>query len=107
MTGIDITSALTDRYQTTIPEAVRRTLGLQKRDRLQYRVENGQVIISRAAEEQDPTLAPFLALLEKDIQAHPEQLQPLELDLHSRLKTLTSSVEFDLEAPLDPNDEPT
>lgn len=105
MTNIDITSALTDRYQTTIPEAVRHALGLQKRDRLQYRVENGQVVISRADEGKDPALAPFLTLLENDIQAHPAHLQALNSDLHSRLKELTADVEIDLDAPLDPDDE--
>ncbi|MFC3862570.1 type II toxin-antitoxin system PrlF family antitoxin [Deinococcus antarcticus] len=105
MTSLDITSTLTDRYQTTIPEAVRHALGLQKRDRLQYRVENGQVIISRADEEKDPALAPFLALLENDIQDHPEHLQALDRDLHTRLKELTADIEIDLNAPLDPDDE--
>lgn len=105
MTSLDITSTLTDRYETTIPEAVRHALGLQKRDRLQYRIENGQVMISRATEGKDPALAPFLTLLEQDIQAQPEQLQTLDDGLHTHLKGLTAEVEIDLAAPLLPEDE--
>lgn len=105
MTNLDITSTLTDRYQTTIPEAVRRVLGLNKRDRLQYRVENGQVVLSRVGEESDPALAPFLTLLQNDIQAHPAHLRSLDDGLRTQLNALTEQVEFDLDAPLDPDDE--
>lgn len=101
MTQLDITSTLTDRYQTTIPEAVRRTLGLQKRDQLQYRLEDGQVVITRAEEGRDPALAPFLALLQEDIQTHPEQMRALDGHLQTTLEALTADVEFDLDAPLE------
>jgi antitoxin PrlF len=38
-------STLTDRYQTTIPDPVRKALHLNKRDKIHYTIQpNGQVI---------------------------------------------------------------
>lgn len=58
---IEADSALTNRYQTTVPESVRRVLKLGKRDRLHCVVcDNGEVVLSRAVavdEVQDPALA--------------------------------------------------
>lgn len=43
-------STLTDRYQTTVPDIVRRALGLGKRDKLHYTIRaSGEVVSSRAA----------------------------------------------------------
>jgi antitoxin PrlF len=45
----EIESTLTDRYQTTVPESVRRTLRLDKRDRIDYSIRsNGEVVLTRA-----------------------------------------------------------
>ena len=33
---LKLESTLTDRYQTTVPDVVRRTLGLEKRDKICY-----------------------------------------------------------------------
>ena len=53
-------STLTDRYQTTVPEPIRKALGLNKRDKIRYTIEpDGRVIISRA-DESDPILEKFL-----------------------------------------------
>ena len=43
-----ITSKLTAKAQTTVPQAVRVALGLQAGDEIAYRIEGGQVILSRA-----------------------------------------------------------
>lgn len=101
-----IVSTLTDRYQTTIPEAVRTQLGLSKRDQLNYTIdETGTVTLRRAhTDEHDPALRPFLVLLERDIATHPERLESLE-GMQSDLLALTEGVTFDLNAPLDPDDE--
>ncbi|MEY2976080.1 MAG: HtaR suppressor protein, partial [Cyanobacteriota bacterium] len=41
-------STLTDRYQTTIPDPVRKALGLNKRDKICYTIQpDGKVWISR------------------------------------------------------------
>lgn len=101
-----IISTLTDRYQTTIPEAVRTQLGLSKRDQLNYTIdETGSVTLRRAdTDEHDPALRPFLAFLERDIAAHPQRLESLE-GMRTDLLALTEGVTFDLNAPLDPDDE--
>jgi antitoxin PrlF len=104
-----VESTLTDRYQTTVPQPVRRALGLRKRDRIRYAVRaNGEVLLQRVSTEpaeEDPALAPFLALLEQDIAGHPERLQPISTDLVHRLKDLVGAIEVDLDAPL-PDEEP-
>ena len=71
----------TERYQATVPQPVRQALGLRKRDPIRYTVRaNGEVVLQRVNAEpadDDPALAPFLALLEQDIASHPERLQPV------------------------------
>nr|WP_279184679.1 type II toxin-antitoxin system PrlF family antitoxin [Acetobacter syzygii] len=59
--GNMIRSRLTSKSQTTIPQAVRATLGLQPGDEIGYIVENGQVILTRvlATAEQDDPFATF------------------------------------------------
>ncbi len=100
---IEAESTLTDRYQTTIPEPVRRALGLGKRDALIYTVlDDGSVRISRANE--DPTLAPFLVLLAEDIALHPEHLQVVPDSLLQRIDDLVGGMDVDLDAPLDEDD---
>lgn len=99
----EVESALTDRYQTTVPQPVRRALGLRKRDRIRYAFRaNGEVVLQRACPEpadDDPALAPFLLLLEQDIAAHPERLQPISADLAGRLQELVGGVAVDLDGP--------
>lgn len=96
-------STLTDRYQTTVPEPVRRALGLGKRDTLIYTVLNdGSVRISRANE--DPALAPFLTLLAEDIASHPEHLQVIPDNLVRRIDDLVGDTNIDLDTPLDEDD---
>jgi antitoxin PrlF len=100
-------STLTDRYQTTIPEAVRKSLGLSKRDRLCYTIESdGRVAISRAEpEESDPVLENFLTFLERDIERNPHQIVAVGADLVASARALVQDVEVDLDAPLADEDE--
>jgi antitoxin PrlF len=52
-----ITSRLTSKAQTTIPQAVRKALGLRPGDALAYTVENGRAVLTRhvpATETDDP-----------------------------------------------------
>ena len=52
-----ITSTLTSKAQTTIPQPVRAALGLRAGDALAYVIENGRAILTRAeapATEDDP-----------------------------------------------------
>ena len=57
---LDVESTLTDRYQTTVPETVRRALRLGKRDKIHYIIRpSGEVVLTRAeaTDGDDPVLA--------------------------------------------------
>jgi antitoxin PrlF len=105
---LEVQSSLTDRYQTTVPEMVRRSLGLGKRDKLHYAIRaNGEVVLSRAesSEADDPVLGQFLGFLSRDMATHPERLQALDASLVQRLQSLTKGMEVDFDAPLSADDE--
>jgi antitoxin PrlF len=99
-------STLTDRYQTTVPDPVRKVLGLNKRDRICYTIgADGQVTISRAEDENnDPLLGQFLNFLARDIQNNPQHLQQVSSDLVYRIQSLVANVDLDLDAPLTDED---
>jgi antitoxin PrlF len=107
--GLDLKSesTLTDRYQTTIPDTVRKVLGLSKRDKICYTIEsNGVVVISRAdVPADDPVLGRFLSFLAQDMINNPQQIQPISSNLVDRMKSLLTNVEIDLDAPLADEDE--
>ncbi|HAO13333.1 MAG TPA: regulator [Planktothrix sp. UBA8407] len=100
-------STLTDRYQTTIPDPVRKALGLNKRDKIRYTIgSDGQVVISRAdPTENDPILGQFLNFIAQDIQNNPQHIKALSSDLVSRVQSLVSDVDLDLDTPLLDEDE--
>lgn len=105
---IEAESTLTDRYQTTVPETVRRALRLGKRDKIHYTIRpGGEVVLTRveAPEADDPVLGQFLAFLARDMASHPERLQAIDASLVQRLQSLTAGVEVDLDAPLSADDE--
>ncbi len=105
---LKVESTLTDRYQTTVPDAVRRALQLDKRDRLRYTVKaNGVVQLSKldASEDEDPAIGAFLDFLAHDIAAHPERLAALPPALAKRMKKLTTGVKFNLTEALSPDAE--
>jgi len=56
-----ITSRLTSKAQTTIPQPVRAALGLRAGDDVGYVIEQGRVVLTRipAASEQDDPFATF------------------------------------------------
>jgi antitoxin PrlF len=102
-TTLEVESTLTDRYQTTVPETVRRALRLGKRDKLHYSIQpGGQVVLSRvdASAGDDPVLGEFLGFLARDVAAHPERLQAVDAGLVSRLQSLVGGVAVDLDAAL-------
>ena len=93
-TTLEVQSTLTDRYQTTVPETVRRALKLGKRDKIQYAIRpGGEVVLTRAnaSDEDDPALGPFLALLAADIARHPAQLRALDADFAERLSSASET----------------
>ncbi len=105
---LELESTLTDRYQTTVPETVRRVLNLSKRDKIHYTIHpDGEVVLTRAdpVEAEDPLLGQFLNFLASDIASHPERLQTLDIGLVNRVKSLVAGVEVDLDAPLSSDEE--
>ncbi|MGN6229751.1 MAG: type II toxin-antitoxin system PrlF family antitoxin [Trinickia sp.] len=105
---VEAESSLTDRYQTTVPEIVRRFLKLGKRDKIHYRIKStGEVVMERAPadEEDDPAFEPFLAFLARDIERHPETLRSFTPEFVQRVQALVAHVDIDLDAALSPDDE--
>lgn len=105
---LEVESTLTDRYQTTVPETVRRALQLGKRDKIHYTIRpGGEVVLTRAesTEEDDPVLGAFLGFLSRDIASHPERLQAIDASFVQHLQSLTGGIEVDLDAPLSADDE--
>jgi len=62
-----ITSKLTSKAQTTIPQPVRMALGLGPGDELVYRIDDGQVVLTKA--EALPRDDPFKTFEEWDSEA--------------------------------------
>jgi antitoxin PrlF len=103
---LEVNSTLTDRYQTTVPETVRRALKLSKRDKIHYSIlPDGVVLLTRAAEIEDPILGQFLGFLAHDIASHPERLQAIDTGLAHRIQSLVGGTDVDIESPLSADDE--
>lgn len=105
---LEVESTLNDRYQTTVPETVRRALKLGKRDKIYYTIRpSGEVVLTRveASGGDDPVLGQFLGFLAADITRHPERLQAVDAGLVQRLKSLVGDVDVDLNAALSEDDE--
>lgn len=105
---LEVESTLTDRYQTTVPETVRRALQLSKRDKIHYTIRaGGEVVLTRAdvSDGDDPVLSQFLGFLARDIANHPEHLQAVNASLVQQLQHLSQGIEIDLNAPLSADDE--
>ena len=105
---LEVESTLTDRYQTTVPETVRRALRLGKRDKIHYSIRpSGEVVLTRAeaSEGDDPVLGQFLGFLAGDIASHPERLRAVDAGLVQRLQSLVGGIEVDLVAALSADDE--
>jgi antitoxin PrlF len=100
-------SSLTNRYQTTIPEMVRKALNLKKRDKIRYTLQSdGSVIISRIdQDENDPVLTQFLTFIANDVSQNPKNVSSLSTELVDRISPLVSDVEIDLNSPLSDEDD--
>lgn len=100
-------STLTDRYQTTIPDIVRKTLGLSKKDKIAYVINSdGTVTISRSEVfEEDPVLSKFLDFLAQDMEKNSQQIQSITTQTLERVQSLVADLDIDLDAPLSDEDE--
>ena len=71
--ALEAESTLTDRYQTTVPETVRRALRLGKGDKIHYSIRpGGEVVMTRASADaaDDPLIGQFLGFLARDLAEH-------------------------------------
>ena len=100
-------STLTDRYQTTVPDIVRKTLGLNKRDKIAYVINtDGTVTLSRRETSgEDPVLDKFLDFIAQDMEQNPQHIQPVTKETLDRVQSLVKDVEIDLNTPLSDEDE--
>ncbi|EIZ86604.1 MULTISPECIES: type II toxin-antitoxin system PrlF family antitoxin [Methylobacterium] len=101
---LEIPATVTARGQTTVPAAIRRMLGLNKAGPIVFRrLADGTITVAKADDpraEDDPALGPFLTLLERDIEARPQAIQPISQDLYRRATSLVDGVEVDLNSAL-------
>ena len=105
---LEAESTLTERYQTTVPETVRRALRLGKRDRIRFTIRpDGDVVLTRALvpTSEDPVTGIFLNFLANDMAAHPERLAAINLGLVQRIQSLVGNVDVDLGTALTAEDE--
>ena len=98
-------SKVTQRSQTTLPSGVRQALGLNPgEDSIAWEIR-GDIAVARRAPveegEEDPALAPFLELLERDITDQPERLRGMPQSLYERLLAVTEGVAVDLEGAIE------
>ena len=105
---LEAESTLTDRYQTTVPETVRRALRLGKRDKIHFTIRpDGDVVLTRATKttSEDPVMGHFLNFLAHDIATHPERLAAIDAGLAQRIQFLVGDLKVDLHAALSAEDE--
>jgi len=101
MPAIEEVCTITAKGQTTVPRAVRQALGVGYGGRIAFRVQDGVVSVHAVDEAgTDPALAPFLALLERDLAARPHVLVPLSSELADRMIAATEGVEGDPDGPI-------
>lgn len=103
---LEAEASLTAQNQITIPAPIRKILKLrggQSRVKFQVHPEDGRVVMLRvpaARVQEDPSLKPFLALLQKDIERHPHRLSSFPPSLLEKARSLVEGVEVDLDGPL-------
>jgi antitoxin PrlF len=97
-----IKSAVTTKYQTTLPSGVRKALDLRPGDSLAYVVEGNRAIVMKAGlEERDPVIGAFLDFVERDMLARPDGMKTIPSELLDRAAVLTEGMTVDLDAPIE------
>ena len=93
-------STITAKGQTTVPKSVRNALGLKSGEKIVFRIEGGQVIVSkREPAHRDPAMASFLKLIEKDIKAG-RNVRDLPKGVTAALDRAMRAVDVDLDETL-------
>jgi antitoxin PrlF len=97
-------ATLTDKYQNTVPAAVRKALHLGKRDKIAYIIRDGQVVLEKAEPQDDrvdPAVQAFLGFLEREMINDPKRLRPFGGEKARQAAELVEGMDVDLDAPLD------
>ncbi|OOY07162.1 type II toxin-antitoxin system PrlF family antitoxin [Thioclava sp. F36-7] len=97
-------ATLTDKYQNTVPAAVRKALHLSKRDKIAYVIRGGRVTLEKAEpqdDQVDPAVQAFLGFLEREMVNNPQRLKPFGGATSRRAAELVEGMDVDLDAPLD------
>ena len=94
-------ATITSKGQITLPKPIRQALGVDAGGKVAFDFEGDRVTVSRVTDEahEDPAIASFLALLEKDIRAG-QNLTPIP---DSLMKSMLASLggEVDLSVDID------
>jgi len=71
MNTIHEVATVTSKGQITLPKSIRQALGVGFGGKVSFRLRGDEVVVTRSeeAEHEDPAIARFLALLERDIEA--------------------------------------
>ena len=100
---LEAETTLTDKYQTTVPSAVRKALNLNKRDRIRFEIRDGEVVLKRVGTNEDPAVAAFLAFLEQDIAAG--NATPVDDALMADVNVMTEGIAVELDENPDASDD--
>lgn len=100
MSVVEELCTITAKGQTTVPKSIRQALGVGYGGRIAFRIENGTVSVHAAPELADPALAPFLALLARDVADRPESLAPVTEALLHRMAAASAGVVADIDEPI-------
>jgi len=99
-TVLERTSTLTEKGQTTVPKAVRETLGLRTGDQIAFQIDDrGAVSLSRIGEDESAIDA-FLAFISNDIKARPANVRLMDAEREARIEELVAHVAVDLDEDL-------
>jgi len=101
-------ATLTARYQTTVPTAIRKVLGLNANDKLEYTVDDdGRVVLTKGdpadhLDQFDQAVGEFLKFLDSEIQSNPGRLQVATKELSDRIfaRVRNLPLDFDINEPL-------
>ena len=106
MPVVEEVCTITAKGQTTVPKAIRQALGVGYGGKIAFRVEDGQVTVHAQPDaDEDPALAPFLAVLAADMAVRPDAVRPIPESLLDQLDSIAAEMgamgEVDLDAPIE------
>lgn len=104
MQAIHEVATITSKGQITLPKPIRQALGVDFGGKVAFDLQGSQVVVTRVESEvhEDPAIAGFLALLERDIasgrhiSALPNELQLAMLSAIKRLVDVSEDIQGDV-----------